>query len=230
MKNTAFILTGDYWHPTETIIPAIELMLPDDKWDVRITEDPAEFLSMHIAPDLFVTFKDSVENDQNPTPIWCGDNWSCKLKKRINDDGMGFLAVHCGLTDLPKEHIITREILRAQFITHPPQCEVKFVPDKSHPITENVTEFTFPAVDEHYVIEMLSDFPTEILGVTVSKYGKQPALWAHTLGKGRVCGITPGHSTDNLICSEYLNILKNAAEWCARKHIKNKRCATYEKI
>lgn len=218
MKNTAFILTGDYWHPTDTIVPAIGLMLPDDKWDVKITEEPAEFLSMHIAPDLFVTFKDPVENDQIPTPIWCGDNWSGKLKERINDDGMGFLAVHCGLTDLPKEHIITREILRAQFITHPPQCEVKFVPEKAHPITEGVAEFTFPAVDEHYVIEMLSEFPTEILGYSLSEHGRQPALWAHTLGKGKICGVTPGHSADNLTCGEYLKILQNAAEWCVRKH------------
>ncbi len=216
MKNTALILTGDYWHPTDTVTPVIGHMLPDDKWEVRITEDPAEFLDTHIAPDLLITFKDPIENDQIPTPIWCNDEWSGKLKKSINDDGMGFLAVHCGLTDLPKEHIITREILRAQFISHPPQCEVKFIPEKTHPITENISAFTFPAVDEHYIIELTSDFPTEVLGYTVSHNGKQPALWAHTLGKGRICGVTPGHSTENLLCGEYLKILQNAAEWCVR--------------
>ena len=217
MKNTALILTGDYWHPTDTIMPVIGHMLPNEKWDVEMTEDPAEFLNKPISPDLLVTFKDPIENDQIPTPIWCDDKWSNKLKKSINDDGMGFLAIHCGLTDLPNEHIITQEILRARFITHPPQCEVKFVPEKVHPITENVVEFTFPAIDEHYIIEMLPDLPTEILGYTISQHGKQPALWAHMLGKGKICGITPGHSTENLICNEYLKILQNAAEWCVRK-------------
>lgn len=217
MKNTALVLTGDYWHPTNTITPVIGHILPEDKWDVQMTENPTEFLDLKESPDLLVTFKDPIENDQIPTPIWCGDEWSSILKQRISKEGMGFLAVHCGLTDLPKEHIITREILRAQFITHPPQCEVRFIPEKVHPITENAVEFTFPAFDEHYIIEMLPDFSTVILGYTVSQHGRQPALWAHQLGNGRVCGITPGHSTENLICTDYLKLLKNAVEWCVRK-------------
>lgn len=214
MKKTVLILTGDYWHPTNTITPIIGHMLPEDKWDVQMTENPAEFLELQKSPDLLVTFKDPIENDQIPTPIWCDEEWSSILRRRISDDGMGFLAVHCGLTDLPKEHIITREILRAQFITHPPQCEVKFVSEKTHPITENVTEFTFPAFDEHYIIEMIPEFSTEILGYTISQHGRQPALWVHKLGNGRICGITPGHSTENLLFSEYLKLLKNAANWC----------------
>lgn len=214
MKKTALILTGDYWHPTDTITPIIELMLPENKWELQMTENPNDFLKLKETPDLFVTFKDPIENDQIPTPIWCDEEWSDILKQRIADEGMGFLAVHCGLTDLPKEHIITREILRAQFISHPPQCEVKFIPEKTHPITENISEFTFPAIDEHYIIELFPNSPTEILGYTVSHHGRQPALWAHTLGKGRICGITPGHSTENLICSEYTKLLQNAAEWC----------------
>lgn len=214
MKKNAFILTGDYWHPTESITPLIDLMLPQTDWNVKITENPIELLNLSTKLDLLVTFKDPIENDQIPTPIWCNEEWSNILKRRIADEGMGFLAVHCGLTDLPKEHIITREILRAQFITHPPQCEVKFIPEKNHPINEDVTEFTFPAIDEHYIIEMLPDFPTEVLGYTVSHHGKQPALWAHSFGKGRVCGITPGHSTENLIFTEYVKLLKNAANWC----------------
>lgn len=214
MKKNALILTGDYWHPTDTITPIIGHMLPENKWEVQMIENPNDFLKLKKTPDLFVTFKDPIENDQIPTPIWCDEEWSGTLKQRIADEGMGFLAVHCGLTDLPKEHIITREILRAQFITHPPQCEVKFIPEKTHPITENISEFTFPAIDEHYIIELVSDFSTEVLGYTVSHHGRQPALWAHTLGKGRICGITPGHSTENLIYSNYLKLLQNAAEWC----------------
>lgn len=214
MKKNALILTGDYWHPTDTITPIIGLMLPENKWEIQMTENPNDFLKLKETPDLLVTFKDPIENDQIPTPIWCGEEWSGILKQRISDEGMGFLAVHCGLTDLPKEHIITREILRAQFISHPPQCEVKFIPEKTHPITENISEFTFPAIDEHYIIELIPDSPTEVLGYTVSHHGRQPALWAHALGKGRICGITPGHSTENLIYSEYIKLLQNATEWC----------------
>lgn len=214
--TNVLVLTGDYWHPSDTIKPLIELLFSEFEWSVSMTEDPNELLRCERMPDLFVSFKDVIENDQIPTPIWCDDKWSEALKKYVTEDGMGFLAVHCGLADIPQDHMITQEILRLHFVTHPPQCEVKFIPEKTHPITENVGEFTFPSFDEHYIMEITPNAETEILGYTVSKHGRQPALWAHDLGKGRVCGITPGHSTVNLTCAHYLKLLKNAVKWCAR--------------
>ncbi len=32
MKNTVLILTGDYWHPTDTITPLVGLMFAEDEW------------------------------------------------------------------------------------------------------------------------------------------------------------------------------------------------------
>lgn len=212
--KTALILTGDYWHPTDTITPIIGHMLPTDKWNVAITEDPSNFITLQKSPDLLITFKDPIENNQIPTPTWCDETWSGILKRRVNEDGMGFLAIHCGLADFPKEHMVSQEILGAYFVTHPPQCEVRFVPEKAHSITANVAEFTFPAPDEHYVMEMIPGFPTEILGYTVSRYGRQPALWTHESGNGKICAVTPGHVTENLLCGEYLKLLQNAAKWC----------------
>lgn len=217
MKKNVLVLTGDFWHPSDTIKPLIELMFSDSEWDVNATENPDELLGYNHAPDLFVSFKDASEDNRIPTPIWCGEEWSETLKKFIAEEGMGFLIVHCGLADIPKEHVMTQEILRARFISHPPQCEVKFIPEKTHPITCNVREFTFPSVDEHYIIEIMTNPETEILGYTVSQHGSQPALWAHTFGKGRVCGVTPGHTTENLTYPEYVKLLKNAANWCTGK-------------
>lgn len=216
MKKKVLVLYGDYWHPSETIKPLIELMFPSSEWDVTATEDP-DMLLCSPAPELFVSFKDASEDNRVPTPIWCDEKWSETLKKLIAEDGIGFLAIHCGLADIPTEHTLTREILRARFISHPPQCEVKFVPERKHKITENVGEFTFPSADEHYIMEMTRNAKTEILAYTVSQYGKQPALWAHSFGKGRVCCVTPGHTTENLTSSEYVKLLKNAAEWCTEK-------------
>lgn len=217
MKKNVLVLTGDFWHPSDTIKPLIELMFSDSEWDVNATENPDELLGYNHVPDLFASFKDASEDNRIPTPIWCGEEWSETLKKFIAEEGMGFLIVHCGLADIPKEHVMTQEILRARFISHPPQCEVKFIPEKTHPITCNVREFTFPSVDEHYIIEIMTNPETEILGYTVSQHGSQPALWAHTFGKGRVCGVTPGHTTENLTYPEYVKLLKNAANWCTGK-------------
>lgn len=217
MKKNVLVLIGDYWHPSDTIKPLIELMFSNAEWDVKVTENPNELLGYNHAPHLFVSFKDASEDNRVPTPIWCDEKWSETLKKFIAEEGMGFLAVHCALADIPKEHVMTQEILRARFVSHPPQCEVKFTPEKAHPITNNVSEFTFPSADEHYIMEMTPNTVTEILGYTVSQHGSQPALWAHSLGKGRVCGVTPGHTTENLTYPEYVKLLKNAAEWCTGK-------------
>lgn len=183
---------------------------------MTVTEKPSALVECTEPPGLFVSFKDPIENDQIPTPIWCDDEWSNTLEMRIKRDGMGFLAVHCGLIDLSREHIISREILKGFFVNHPPKCPVTFIPEKQHPITDGVSEFTFPEIDEHYIIEISPEADTEILAYTVSEHGRQPVLWAHELGKGRVCAVTQGHDTPNLICPEYLKILKNAVKWCSK--------------
>lgn len=215
-KLSVLVLVDDYWHPASSIKPLMPLLFPDSEYEVCFTTNPEELLKCENNLDLFVSFKDPIENDQIPTPIWCDDKWSSTLEKYIKENGMGFLAVHCGLTDLPKDHLISKEILRSCFITHPDQCPVTFIPAKNHPITEGVTEFTFPDNDEHYVIEIEPDAETEILGYTTSKNGKQPGLWAHELGNGRVCGITPGHNAVNLTYPQYLKLLTNAVKWCCK--------------
>lgn len=209
----AIILLGDYWHPRNSIEPMIDLLFPKDKWDITITESP-EIIKSNEVPDLLVSFKDVIENDQIPTPLWCDDEWTAILDDCIKNKGMGFMAVHCGIADIPEDHFITTNILKAYFIAHPPQCEISFEPVSGFDITEKATPFTFSTFDEHYQIKIIGN--TDILGYTVSQHGKQPALWRHKYGKGKVLGITPGHSYENLSQNEYLKLLKNCTEWCAR--------------
>ena len=75
-------------------------------------------------------------------------------------------------------------------------------------------QFTFSNVDEHYQIKIVGD--TNVLGYSVSQHGRQPALWTHQYGKGRVIGITPGHTYENLGQPEYLKLLIRCAEYCAK--------------
>lgn len=207
------VLLHDYWHPRETIEPMLELVFPKDRWDMKVTENAQDLLDGDV-PDLFVSFKDASEDNRVPTPLWCDDAWTAGLDERIRNHGMGFLAVHCGIADIPEDHFITRNILRAFFVNHPPQCEVSFEPVKGNEITDGISAFTFSHVDEHYHIKITGD--TEVLGYTVSQHGKQEALWRHEYGSGRVVGITPGHSYENLVQPEYLKLLMNCADWCVR--------------
>lgn len=216
MKKSVLVLVHDYWHRRESIEPVLPLLFPETDWNVTLTVNPSDLRNAASSPDLFVSFKDVIENDQISTPLWCDDAWTVSLDRRIREDGMGFLAVHCGIADIPKEHFITQNILRAFFVTHPIPCPVTMKPAAVHPITEGIEEFTFPKRDEHYIMEMNPGTETEVLAYTESENGIQPAVWAHTYGKGRVCAATPGHSTENLSCPQYLKLLQNAAMWCAR--------------
>ena len=212
MKKKVLVLTGDYWHPTDSITPVLGSIFDESKWDMIVTENPKE-LSAENAPDLFISFKDVIENDQIPTPIWCDDKWTATLDICIKELGMGFMAVHCGLADIPEEHFITKNILRAFFVMHPPQCAVSLEPSDSE-LTYGIKPFTFSYPDEHYQIEIKGE--TNVIGYSVSPNGRQPAIWHHNYGKGKVIGITPGHSYENLSEPEYLKLLKRCVEWCVR--------------
>ena len=153
-------------------------------------------------------------NDQNPGPTWCDDSWSQTVIRWVKE-GMGLIAMHAALTDLPMDHHLVQALTHGVFIKHPPQCPVTFMPTVKHPITEGVDPFTFPENDEHYMMNLAADAEGEVIGITKSQHGTQPGLWAHTYGKGRVCCMTPGHTTENLTCPGYVQLLSNAVAWCA---------------
>lgn len=211
MKKRAFFLMGDYWHPADTIAPLAPLLLPPETWDATVTQDPAALPAER--PDLLVSLKDPVENNQIPTPPWCDAAWTDTVKAWV-DDGMGFLAIHAALADLPREHPMARDLLLSVFVRHPAQCPVRFVPTDAHPVTEGVEAFTLPENDEHYHMDMLDAAGTRILGETRSAHGSQPGLWVHERGRGRICCVTPGHVTPNLTFPPYVRLLRNAVRWC----------------
>jgi len=204
-----FVLVHDYWHHDDTIKPMIDRLF-DENWDVTFTTDPKEFLD--VTPDVFLSFKDPVENDQIPTPIWCDDAWTENFLAKVSD-GMGVVAVHAQCTDLPEGHPMLVNIVRGTFLRHPHKCPVTFKPLKDHPVLEGVEEFTFAGPDEQYVMDMQDEPSTTIIAETESEHGTQPAVWVHTYGKGRVVCITPGHLTETLCDAPYMKLVMNAINW-----------------
>ena len=70
----------------------------------------------------------------------------------------------------------------------------------------------FVTADEHYFCRVNIENVTPLM-VGVSDAGTEIAGWAHTLGKGRVCCLTPGHNHPMLI--KMRPLMENAADWCA---------------
>lgn len=214
--KTAFFLIGDYWHPAQTVKPLAQALFSGGDWHVLMTENPAQLLTMGEAPDLIVSLKDPIENNQIPTPAWCDDAWMDALLSAVREHGTGLMLVHAALADLKSDHPLIRDVAQAVFTGHPKPCPLTFAWIREHPILDGVSDFTFPEDDEHYMMSMLDGARVEILAQTQSKNGVQPGLWVKELGKGRVCCVTPGHTTGNLVCEPYLRVLKNAVAWCGR--------------
>lgn len=214
--KTVFFLAGDYWHPVETIQPLAEQLFMEKEWRLCFTEDPKAFLALDEAPDLIVSLKDPVENNQIPTPNWCDEAWMDRLLTFIREHGTGLMIVHAGMADLKIDHPLVTEVVDALFTGHPAQCPLTFRPVKEHAILEGVTEFTFPENDEHYMMDMVGDAHVDVIAQTLSQHGAQPGLWVKEMGQGKVCCVTPGHTTRNLLCDGYLRVLKNAVAWCSR--------------
>ena len=42
MKKKVLVLTGDYWHPTDSITPVLGSIFDESKWDMIVTENPKE--------------------------------------------------------------------------------------------------------------------------------------------------------------------------------------------
>ena len=212
----AFFLTGDYWHHADTIEPLVDVLFDKATWQVTFSENPADMLSTE-AWDLILTFKDPIENDQIPTPVWCDEEWTKALFTNVQENGTGLMILHAALTDMEADHPIVTDMIQSLFITHPMQCPVTMKPIKEHPVTKGINEFTFPENDEHYVMEMNADADVIMLAETISHNGTHPGMWVKESGKGRICCITPGHTTKNLLCEEYVKLMKNAINWCTKQ-------------
>ena len=92
--KTVLFLVGDYWHHSETIEPLKNILFDEEEWEVVFTEEPVKLMEMKDAPDLIISFKDPIENDQIPTPVWCDESWTNRLFECVHDNGTGLILVY----------------------------------------------------------------------------------------------------------------------------------------
>ena len=73
MSKKVFVLVHDYWHHDDSIKPMMNYLFNAD-YEVTFTKNPNDYFKGQF--DLFLSFKDPIENDQIPTPIWCDEKWT----------------------------------------------------------------------------------------------------------------------------------------------------------
>lgn len=98
-------------------------------------------------------------------------------------------------------------------MTHPPRCDVKVTVTGKHPVTEGVADFCIR--DEHYQLDQLAGDILPLLTTRSENGGEQMGGYVRTMGKGRICVLTPGHILSVWENPQFRKLVKNAICWCA---------------
>lgn len=222
MKKTAYVFLDDFGHPKSTILPVLDEIFDYDNWNVVAMDSVHPIVEMLGAPDLIVTFKNSISEIPEDKGNWYEEPFTYQWPKFVNDEGAGLLVVHAGFAFIPKDHPVITEVMHGYFAGHPPMAplEVKIAENCDHPIIRGVEGFT-SLLDEHFQVEGLDGYPTSVLAYSYSENSKeQPAAWAHPSGKGRAAVILPGHANpvfQALRHPSMIQMLKNAVNWLSEE-------------
>jgi type 1 glutamine amidotransferase len=211
MKKTVYVVWNDMYHLRGTYEDIARKLFENDKWDVHYTDYSRDVVNLEKKPDLMVNFTIGCSNPDNNDHIKPSEQ---QVLLDAVQGGMGMMYVHAGMAVIDPASPMFR-ISLGHFASHPKEHNPVYVrplPGCTHPIVSGVEPFTAP--DEHYFCQVNMDCATPFL-CSVSIAGTEIAGWTQELGKGRVCSVTPGHTTEML--SKMEKLLSNAADWCVRR-------------
>ncbi len=206
------VLCDDHWHPAEVIELGIAPL--SSKYHLTIIKAAKDILTPErIAKyPIIINCKMNVINAANTNP-WFDENVTEVGPKELEEyvrNGGGFLSVHAGNTSKAEEPYT--EFVGNYFIGHPPRCTVEVKMTADHSITNGVKDFEIR--DEHYNIAVVAE-DAEIFCKTCSATGgEQVGGYTRSIGKGRLCVLTPGHNLDVWYNENFQKLLTNAIEWC----------------
>jgi uncharacterized protein len=203
----ALVLIDDLWHPGA--IPREGLAgLGDFDW----IEDGSEWTAEMMAEYPVVVLAKANNRSATDKESWADDSVGEAFRDYIEKGG-GLLVIHSGGSGYDQIPSM-RGLPAGGFQHHPPQCQVTILPLAGHPLCDGVTEFA--ELDEHYFMHF--DDPTaDVFLHTISSNGTQPAGWTRTVGKGRVCILTPGHNLPIWLHPSFRQLIGNCLAWVSSK-------------
>jgi type 1 glutamine amidotransferase len=208
MTKTVYVIRDDMYHPKELIDPQIEKVFDRLQWNVVLTNRLRDVLETKEHVDLTLLL--TVGRPDGEADI------SYEEQSRIVDKvraGMGIMFVHAGLVLIEADSPFYTELNSGRFIGHShDHVPVKndMIRNVSHPILSGVSGFT--AMDEHYYCQ-INAAGTDMLMMSTSEFITCAGAWAHTVGNGKVVGMTPGHTTEALGNPQMIRLMQNAADW-----------------
>ncbi|MDR3121768.1 MAG: ThuA domain-containing protein [Clostridiales bacterium] len=213
MKNV-LVLCDSPWHPAEVIELGLAPLEGDEFHFVFVRAAKDILTPARIAEyPLILCCKGNSVTEANNAP-WFEDGVTEVGPKEFEayvKAGGGFLAVHAGT--IGKKDTPYGQLIGCEFNGHPPRCGVEVRITGKHPITEGV-EARFDIRDEHYQTQITADDATELFRTVSESGGEQAGGYVRTLGSGRMCVMTPGHTVDVWYHKAFKKLLVNAMRWC----------------
>ncbi len=212
------MVCDDLWHPVDVIKMGMAYM-DQEKYQVDYVITARDILTPGMLAEypVIINAKGNAVNAANGAPWFepAVTEVGPKEFREYVEAGGGFISLHSSNSfteDSCKEFC---DFVGNSFVTHPPRCPVTVKPVGNHPITEGVGEFT--ERDEHYILKIGAE-DKDVFLESVSEPGKSRiAGYTRTMGEGRLCVITPGHTLAVWQNENFRRLLSNAIVWCAKK-------------
>ena len=208
-QKNVLIVWDDYYHPEANYREAVRKSFEENEmWNVTKTHRVRDLLETEERVDLCIHFTVGLPEGESGLTIE-----EQEQMKTMVEEGMGMMVIHAGMACI-QDGTPLFELARGRFASHPePHYDVYCtkLPGCTHPIMDGIEPFI--TADEHYFCKVDIENVCPIL-VSCSDAGTEIAGWAHTVGKGRVCSLTPGHNHPMLI--KMRPLMESAAQWCTK--------------
>lgn len=226
----ALIYTGGIFHPFDEAAPALGRILLAVGFEPRITTSLDEWAGWaHAAPGALLVpyaLRWSMTQHEKYAPYraeWA-TGVSPEVRRAIASHvaaGGGLLGVHTAsicFDDWPAWGEILGGAWEWGRSHHPPLGAVSASLDRDHPLAAGLPDFDL--VDESYsALRLQPDVDvygwSEYAGPESGSAGRQPALWTHRYGSGRVVYDALGHDVASLEHPVHRRLLQRAALWAA---------------
>jgi type 1 glutamine amidotransferase len=156
-------------------------------------------------------FETAMENDD-----FMSDALADAVHTGVTERGMGFLSIHCTITlAFPrKQKEKLHDMLGVNGIIHGPLQPVHLHDfNQDHPITRGLEPFDLP-LDENFGAEIARDDTTPLYEIT-GFWDKRRDFggWCRQAGRGRVVGLTAGHTYFAYRDPQYLKLFRRSIHW-----------------
>ena len=155
-----------------------------------------------------------------PTPDdFLSEKTADAIIDNVTNRGMGFLSIHCMVSSaFDREKMM--DFLGVKGIIHGPLQPVHVHNfNQNHPITKGMKPFDLP-LDENFGAELYRNDAT-MLFETTGFWDKRNDFggWCLEKGKGRVAGLTAGHTYFAYRDDNYLNLFWRSIQWIAKNDV-----------